>query len=45
MDRMEIIRIGGYTENEKLEIVKKHLLKKSWQTTGLKRDEFKISDR
>ena len=44
LDRMEIIRIGGYTEDEKLEIVKRHLLKKQMEATGLKRDEFKISD-
>lgn len=44
LDRMEIIRIGGYTEDEKLEIVKRHLLKKQMEATGLKKSEFKISD-
>ncbi len=44
LDRMEIIRIGGYTEDEKLEIVKRHLLKKQMEATGLKKNEFKISD-
>ncbi|MEM6781795.1 MAG: endopeptidase La [Pseudomonadota bacterium] len=44
LDRMEIIRLGGYTEDEKLEIVKRHLLKKQMAAAGLKRDEFKISD-
>lgn len=44
LDRMEIIRISGYTEDEKLEIVKRHLLKKQMNAAGLKRDEFKISD-
>lgn len=44
LDRMEIIRISGYTEDEKLEIVKKHLLKKQMEANGLKRSEFKLSD-
>lgn len=44
LDRMEIIRLSGYTEDEKLEIVKRHLLKKQMKATGLKKDEFKISD-
>lgn len=44
MDRMEIITIPGYTEDEKMEIAKRHLLKKQMKAAGLKRDEFKISD-
>ncbi len=44
LDRMEIIRISGYTEDEKLQIVKRHLLKKQMKLAGLKRDEFKIND-
>jgi ATP-dependent Lon protease len=44
LDRMEIIRIGGYTEDEKLEIVKRHLLAKQMNAAGLRKDEFKISD-
>ncbi len=44
LDRMEIIRISGYTEDEKLEIVKRHLLKKQMEAAGLKKDEFAISD-
>lgn len=44
MDRMEIIRISGYTEDEKLEIVKRHLLKKQMTAAGLKRGEFTIHD-
>lgn len=45
LDRMEIIRVSGYTEDEKLEIVKRHLLKKQMEAAGLKRDEFAISDK
>ena len=45
LDRMEIIRLGGYTEDEKLKIVRKHLLKKQMKATGLKTSEFSISDR
>ena len=44
LDRMEIIHISGYTEDEKLEIVKRHLLKKQMEAAGLKKGEFKISD-
>lgn len=44
LDRMEIIRISGYTEDEKLEIVKRHLLAKQAEAAGLKDGEFSISD-
>jgi ATP-dependent Lon protease len=44
LDRMEIIRVSGYTEDEKLEIVKRHLLKKQMKNAGLKAEEFKLSD-
>ena len=44
LDRMEIIRISGYTEDEKVQIIKRHLLKKQMKAAGLKRSEFKISD-
>ena len=44
LDRMEIIRISGYTEDEKLQILKRHLLKKQMKNAGLKDSEFKVSD-
>jgi ATP-dependent Lon protease len=44
MDRMEIIRIPGYTEDEKLEIAKRHLIPKQLQAHGLKKGEWVISD-
>ncbi|MBA67441.1 MAG: endopeptidase La [Rhizobiales bacterium] len=44
MDRMEIIRIAGYTEDEKLEIAKRHLLPKAIREHALKADEFSVSD-
>ncbi len=44
MDRMEIIRIPGYTEQEKTEIAKRHLIPKQIENHGLKPGEFKISD-
>src|SRR6201995_4552821 len=44
MDRMEIIRIPGYTEDEKVEIAKRHLITKQGEAHGLKPDEWHISD-
>src|SRR6201999_3099570 len=44
MDRMEIIRIPGYTEDEKVEIAKRHLIPKQQKQHGLKDDEWKITD-
>ena len=41
---MEIIRLAGYTEDEKLEIAKKHLIKKQIDNCKLKADEFSITD-
>ncbi|MDA9170672.1 endopeptidase La [Alphaproteobacteria bacterium] len=44
LDRMEIIRLAGYTEDEKLEIAKKHLVKKQMENCKLKETEFSIND-
>ena len=44
MDRMEIIRIAGYTEDEKVEISKKHLLPKVMKDHGLVDGEFTVTD-
>ena len=44
LDRMEIIRIPGYTEDEKVEIAKRHLVPKQMKEHGLKKGEFSISD-
>jgi ATP-dependent Lon protease len=44
MDRMEIIRIPGYTEDEKVEISKRHLITKQGEAHGLKPDEWSLSD-
>ena len=44
MDRMEIIRIPGYTEDEKVEIAKRHLITKQSEAHGLKETEWHISD-
>ncbi|MFO7980535.1 MAG: endopeptidase La [Candidatus Aminicenantes bacterium] len=44
IDRMEIIRIPGYTEEEKLQIGKKFLLPKQLKAHGLKKSNIKISD-
>lgn len=44
MDRMEIIRIAGYTEPEKLEIAKRHLLPKVMEHHGLDKKEYEVTD-
>ncbi|MDX2259099.1 MAG: endopeptidase La [Hyphomicrobiaceae bacterium] len=44
MDRMEIIRIAGYTEDEKLEIAKRHLLLEQRQAHGLEEGEWAVGD-
>jgi ATP-dependent Lon protease len=44
MDRMEIIRIPGYTEDEKVEIAKGHLIPKQIEENGLKAKEWSITD-
>lgn len=43
-DRMEIIKLSGYTEDEKMHIAKEHLIAKQRKETGLSKDEFKIDD-
>jgi len=44
MDRMEIIRIAGYTENEKVEIARKHLIPNAIAKHGLDPKEWSIDD-
>ena len=44
LDRMEIIRLSGYTEDEKLEIAKRHLLNRQIEDHGLKDGELTVSD-
>jgi ATP-dependent Lon protease len=44
LDRMEIIPLSGYTEDEKREIARGHLLDKQVKANGLKKGEFEISD-
>ncbi|WP_387689678.1 endopeptidase La [Photorhabdus sp. RM71S] len=44
LDRMEIIRLSGYTEDEKLNIAKRHLLPKQIERNALKRNELIIDD-
>ncbi len=44
LDRMEIIRIAGYTEDEKLEIAKRHLLVKIRDNHGLKEGEWTVTE-
>ncbi len=44
LDRMEIIRLEGYTEDEKVEIAKGHLIEKQIEAHGLKAGEFTLTD-
>ncbi|UJF23509.1 endopeptidase La [Shewanella sp. OMA3-2] len=44
LDRMEVIRLSGYTEDEKLNIAKQHLLTKQIERNGLKAKEINIED-
>lgn len=44
LDRMEVIRIPGYTEDEKLNIARRYLLPKQIKQNGLKKDEIQIDD-
>ncbi|MDG1750255.1 MAG: endopeptidase La, partial [Thalassotalea sp.] len=44
LDRMEVIRLSGYTEDEKLNIAKRHLLTKQIERNGLKEKEIEIED-
>ncbi|MDY0242828.1 MAG: endopeptidase La [Rhodospirillaceae bacterium] len=44
LDRMEVIRLSGYTEDEKVEIARHHLIDKQATAAGLKKGEWTISD-
>mgnify|MGYP006099815491 FL=1 len=44
LDRMEVIRIPGYTEDEKVNISQKYLIPKQSENNGLKKDEWKIDE-
>lgn len=44
LDRMEVIRLSGYTEDEKLNIAKEHLITKQVKRNGLKEHEIEIAD-
>jgi ATP-dependent Lon protease len=44
LDRMEVIRLSGYTEDEKLNIAQRHLLSKQVERNGLKESELEITD-
>ncbi|PIR38523.1 MAG: endopeptidase La [Alphaproteobacteria bacterium CG11_big_fil_rev_8_21_14_0_20_39_49] len=44
LDRLEVIRIAGYTEDEKIEIAKRHLISKQTKKNGLKKGEWSVLD-
>ncbi len=44
LDRMEVIRLSGYTEDEKLNIAMKYIIPKKMKDNGLKKDEVSISE-
>ncbi|MGN0394859.1 MAG: endopeptidase La, partial [Coprococcus sp.] len=45
LNRMEVIEFQGYTESEKVEIAKKHLLPRALKNSGIKKQELSISDK
>ena len=44
LDRMEVIRLSGYTEDEKVNIAMRYLLPKQMKNNGLKRDELSVTE-
>ncbi|HTZ08436.1 MAG TPA: endopeptidase La, partial [Acidimicrobiales bacterium] len=44
LDRMEVIRLDGYTEDEKVTIARHHLLRRQLERTGLRAEELEVSD-
>ena len=44
LDRMEVVEVSGYTENEKFHIAKEHLIGKQLKKNGLKRSNLRIND-
>jgi len=44
LDRMELIRLEGYTEDEKVEIAQRHLIQKQIEAHGLKKGEFELTE-
>src|SRR5258708_13557704 len=43
-DRMEVIELPGYTEDEKLEIARRYLLKRQFEANGLRPEHVEITD-
>ena len=43
-DRLEVLRLSGYTEREKLEIAKRHLIPKQAESNGLRAEQFEFTD-
>jgi ATP-dependent Lon protease len=43
-DRLEVLRLSGYTEREKLEIAKRHLVTKQAESNGLRTEQFEFTD-
>ena len=44
LDRMEVIRLPGYTEDEKMNIARRYLVPKQMKNNGVKKDELKVAD-